>query len=160
MHMHGSLMIMLIPSEAEVLHYQTLLSYIFSILYDLLDIAQTRSSGRNLWTYYIYFWIIDSVVSMSFSPRQGTSFRCGWRNGLQTWIATANIWNKQFGQKSNIGPPALCLDDMLTNSQLNNLQCNHILHNGLFRAILNTVMNLLVQQFRGILRTPEWFFAS
>jgi hypothetical protein len=50
------------------------------------------------------------------------------------------------GHKSNGGPPALCLVEVLTNSQLKNLQCYQILHRGLVRAVVNTVMNLPVQE--------------
>jgi len=52
--------------------------------------------------------------------------------------------NKQSGQKSNCGPAALCLGEVLTKSHLESLQCYEILHNGVVRAILNTVMNLPV----------------
>ena len=54
--------------------------------------------------------------------------------------------NKQSGHKGNGGPPALCLGEVLTNSELKNLQYYEILYNWLVRAILNTVMKLLVQQ--------------
>ena len=57
-----------------------------------------------------------------------------------------SILNKQSGQKSNGRPAALCLGEMLTNSQLNTLQYYQILHNGVVRAILCMVMNFLVLQ--------------
>jgi hypothetical protein len=57
-----------------------------------------------------------------------------------------SIFNKQSGQKSNGGPLALCLVETLTISQLKKLQCYEILHNGVVRTIVNTVMNLSFRQ--------------
>ena len=50
------------------------------------------------------------------------------------------------GPKSNGGPPSLCFSKLLTNSQLKELQCYHIIHNGLVRNILNKIMDRRFQQ--------------
>ena len=92
-----------------------------------------------------HFLFTDSVICLSLSPRHDTSSRSGSRNGLQTWRVAGTVLNKPSGQKSNGGLSRFCLDEMLTNSRLKNLQWYEILHKGLVRVILNTVMKLLVQ---------------
>ena len=143
--LHSSLMIICIPSETEGLALVTTLIHIFAVIWSLSYITFVEILRKFIELLRIFLFT-DSVVSLFLSPPHWASWRWGWRNGLQTWRVAASILNKQSGQKSNGGPAALCLGEMLTNSQLNTLQYYQILHNGVVRAILCMVMNLLVLQ--------------
>ena len=142
--LHRSLMKICTPSETEGLALVTILVHIFPDIWSF----SYRSFVEILWKFMELLRIIlftDSAVSLSLSPPHWASWR-GCRNGLQTWRAAVSILNKQSGQKSNGGFPALCLCQMLTKSHLKNSQCYQILHNVVVRALPYTVMNLPVHQ--------------
>jgi len=73
-------------------------------------------------------------------------FGCCTQNITHKIQNKAKVWNqelnKQSRQKSNGGPAALCLGEVLTNSQLKLLQCSEVLHIGVVRALHKEVMNL------------------
>ena len=46
------------------------------------------------------------------------------------------------GQKLNGGPPALCVEEVITNFHLKNFQCYEILQNGVVLALVNAVMDI------------------
>ena len=48
------------------------------------------------------------------------------------------------GQKLNGGPPALCVEEVITNFHLKILQCYEILQNGAVRALVNVVMDICI----------------
>ena len=142
--LHRSLMIICKPSDTEVLALVTTLIHIFAVIWSL-SYSSFVEILRNLWNYYVFFFT-DSPVSLFLSPPHWASWRWGWRNGLQTWRVAENILNKESGQKSNGGPAALWLCQMLTKSHLKNSQCYQILYNVVVRALLYTVMNLPFHQ--------------
>jgi len=115
--LHRSLMIICTPSETEGLALVTILVHIFPAIWSF----SYRSFVEILWKFMELLRIIlftDSAVSLLLSPPHCASWCWGWRNGLQTWRVAASILNKQSGQKSNGGFPALCLCQMLTKSHI------------------------------------------
>jgi hypothetical protein len=77
-----------------------------------------------------------SLISGSLSPRHGTSSRCGWRNGLQIWKATANILNKQSRTADKGWSSSFGLGEVLTTPHRKNLNMLRIIHRGLGTGLI------------------------
>jgi hypothetical protein len=56
-----------------------------------------------------FLYLPISVVSLSLSPRHGTSSRLGWRNGLHTWRVAANILIVQCRTEVKLWPSSFVL---------------------------------------------------
>jgi hypothetical protein len=146
-----------LPSETECLTLVTTLTHIFAVIWSLIYISFVEIMRKIMELLYIFLFA-DFPVSLSLSPPHCASWRWGWRNGLQTWRVAASILNKQSGQKANCGPAALCLGELLTNSQLKNLECYQLLHNGWYGLLWIRIFRF--NKIRGIPRTPEGLLAS
>ena len=109
--LHASVIISLIPADAEVL---TLAHITLTCIYAILWMLSCNSSTelREIKEIF-YFCFTVSLVYLSLSPRHGVSSLSGWRNCLQTWRVAGNVLNIECGQKSNGGPTALCLGELL-----------------------------------------------
>jgi hypothetical protein len=135
---HRYLVIMLIPSEPEALPLAvTTLVLIFPVIWSFSDSPFVELLTKFMKLLHIFLFT-DFLVCLSLSRPHCGSWRSGWRNGLQTW----NILNKQSGQKSNGGPAALFLEEVLTNSQIKWSQCTVIYFIGVVRALHKVVMKL------------------
>ena len=77
----------------------------------------------------------SSVVRGSLSSRQGASYGCGWRNGLQYGRQLRTHCISCRGQRTRGGPPAWCLGEVLT-APHSKINCDATKHFGRFRAWL------------------------